>query len=229
MGGIMKKSSLGIMAASVLAVGVAHAGIGMRIEDERERRRKAFLDNECSATGQTCSMGPHGPNGEIQCQCCGKESVMANADFSEIERRVMTHNPALSAPYGADPASRLLDPEAYDSLKLYCEQDVALFGVNGQMDLYAQAAAEIMKPGDDEPMPDRFSVNPESPFYDKRWASIRIGVRFDGSDRPGDVEEYCVSEGWIRVQMFMKNGKVKRERGKIVCLKRHGKVEPYRK
>lgn len=100
--------------------------------------------------------------------------------------------------------------------------------LKAQGDVYAEAA-KMLKPDDDEPMPDRFSVNPESPFYDKRWASIRIGVRFDGSDRPGDVEEYCVSEGWIRVQMFMKNGKVKRERGKIVCLKRHGKVEPYRK
>lgn len=82
----------------------------------------------------------------------------------------------------------------------------------------------------DEPLPDRLSVNPESPFYDKDLlARVRLGVRFDGKDRPGDVEEYCISEGWIRVQTYLANGKVRRERGKIICLKKWGKVEPYRK
>lgn len=220
----MKRSSLGIMATSVLAMGVAHAGIGMRIEDEQERRKKAFLDNECAATGQGCSMGPHGPNGEIQCQYCGRESTMTTADFSEIERRVLAHQMEQGESlYKIDGEGRkvFMDP----ALGLPYDESYAL---KTQGDVYAEAA-KMFKPGDNEPMPDRFSVNPESPFYDKRWASVRIGVRFDGSDRPGDVEEYCVSEGWIRVQMFMKNGKVKRERGKIVCLKRHGKVEPYRK
>jgi hypothetical protein len=100
--------------------------------------------------------------------------------------------------------------------------------LKSQGDVYAEAAKAIM-PGPDEPLPDRFSVNPENPFYDQRWAQVRIGVRFDGKDRPGDVEEYCVSEGWIRIQTFLKNGKVRRERGKIICIKQHGKVEPYRK
>lgn len=81
-----------------------------------------------------------------------------------------------------------------------------------------------------EPLPDRLSVNPESPFYDKDLLTrARFGVRFDGKDRPGDVEEYCISEGWIRVQTYLANGKVRRERGKIICLKKWGKVEPYRK
>lgn len=81
-----------------------------------------------------------------------------------------------------------------------------------------------------EPLPDRLSVNPESPFYDAELLKTqRFGVRFDGKDRPGDVEEYCISEGWIRVQTYLANGKVRRERGKIICLKKWGKVEPYRK
>lgn len=226
----MKKNvGLAMMAASVLAVGVAHAGIGMRIEDERERRRKAFLDNECSATGQTCSMGPHGPNGEIQCQYCGRQSVMETADFSEIERRVMAH-PELGMPYGQNPADILadmngksVDEDPYKSLALYCAQDVQMTTEDFKTAMKPQA------PGPDEPLPDRFSVNPENPFYDERWAQVRIGVRFDGRDRPGDVEEYCVSGGWIRIQTFLKNGKVRRERGKIICIKMHGKVEPYRK
>jgi hypothetical protein len=80
------------------------------------------------------------------------------------------------------------------------------------------------------PLPDRLSVNPESPFYDAELLKTqRFGVRFDGKDRPGDVEEYCISEGWIRVQTYLANGKVRRERGKIICLKKWGKVEPYRK
>lgn len=215
----MKKNvGLGMMAASVLAVGVAHAGIGMRIEDERERRRKAFLDNECSATGQTCSMGPHGPNGEIQCQYCGRQSVMETADFSEIEQRVLAHhgNPA-------DILADLSGQPVNEQLALYCAQDVQMTTED------FKAAMKPQAPGLDEPLPDRFSVNPENPFYDERWAQVRIGVRFDGRDRPGDVEEYCVSGGWIRIQTFLKNGKVRRERGKIICIKMHGKVEPYRK
>lgn len=114
-------------------------------------------------------------------------------------------NPNLGAPYGgpdiviADESFQLKNPQA---------------------DVYASAADLI------SPLPDRLSVNPESPFYGEYGS---VGVRFDGSDRPGDVEEYCVSEGWIRVRTFMANGKPKRERGKFVCLKRHGKVEPYRK
>lgn len=91
---------------------------------------------------------------------------------------------------------------------------------NPQADAYA-AVADLISP-----LPDRLSVNPDSPFYGEYG---KVGVRFDGSDRPGDVEEYCVSEGWIRVRTFMANGKPKRERGKFVCLKRWGKVEPYRK
>jgi hypothetical protein len=215
----MKKNvGLGLMAASVLAVGVAHAGIGIRIEDERERRRKAFLDNECSATGQGHSFGPHGPDGEIQCQYCGAESKMANADFSEIEARSLAH-------YGnpADILADLSGQPVNEELALYCAQDVQMTTED------FKAAMKPQAPGPDEPLPDRFSVNPENPAYDERWAQVRIGVRFDGRDRPGDVEEYCVSGGWIRIQTFLKNGKVRRERGKIICIKLHGVVEPYRK
>lgn len=230
----MRKNTMPMAAAvaSILGSGVARATVDMQIETERDRRKKAFLDNECAATGQTCAMGPHEPDGTIQCRYCGKESAMATADYSEIERRVLAHNPALSTAYGVNPAvalAELSNQPVNEELKLYCEQDAAIFGVNYLSYIYAQAAAEIMKPGPDEPLPDRFSVNPENPAYDKRWASVKIGIRFDGRDRPGDVEEYCISGGWIRIHTFLKNGKVRRERGKILCVKLHGKVEPYRK
>jgi len=110
-------------------------------------------------------------------------------------------NPALGAPYDESHAIKITRD-------------------NPQADIYASVADLI------SPLPDRLSVNPESPHYGNYG---RIGVRFDGSDRPGDVEEYCVSEGWIRIRTFMANGKPKRERGKFVCLKKYGKVEPYRK
>lgn len=197
----MKKNvGLGMMAASILAVGVAHAGIGMQIETERDRRRRKEMDDLFA-------------NDPVV--------TVAGADFSSLEERVLAHH--------AEAVTEDLERRTMSAalgLPFDESHQIKSGTLTGEE---FKAAMEPEKPRDDEPMPDRFSVNPDSPFYDKRWASVRIGVRFDGSDRPGDVEEYCVSEGWIRVQMFMKNGKVKRERGKIVCLKRHGKVEPYRK
>ena len=250
----LKKSvSLAVASAAILGVGIARATNDMRIADEgeRQRNRKAFLDNECAATGQTCVMGPHGPEGQMQCEYCGRglapdamlvnkdafdqlfaqdPVVIGGPDFSEIERRSLAHYGEVITKTDAAGNHVVLDIESWDP-------KAHPFGLpygggtlfDGQGDVYAAAAAQIMAPADDEPLPDRLSVNPDSPYYQKRWADVRLGVRFDGSDRPGDVEEYCVSEGWIRVQTFMNNGKPKRERGKIVCLKRHGRVEPYRK
>jgi len=125
-----------------------------------------------------------------------------------------------------------LSGDVFDSIKVFDESPGPVltvgYGINPQTAVYAAGAAATFDPN--EPLPDRLSVNPDSPFYDKDLlARARFGVRFDGKDRPGDVEEYCVSEGWIRVQTYLANGKVRRERGKIICLKKWGKVEPYRK
>ena len=46
--------------------------------------------------------------------------------------------------------------------------------------------------------PDRLSVNPRSPLYDADMLSRGVGIRFNGVEKT-NVEEYCVSEGWIRV------------------------------
>ena len=70
--------------------------------------------------------------------------------------------------------------------------------------------------------PDRLSVDPDSPFHDAEVLQRDVGVRFKGEDKT-NVEEYCVSEGWVRVSM----GKTLDRRGRPLTLKLTGPVEPY--
>jgi Protein of unknown function (DUF3297) len=74
---------------------------------------------------------------------------------------------------------------------------------------------------DDVP-PDRLSNNPSSPFYNEEVLRRGIGIRFKGQERT-NVEEYCVSEGWIRVAV----GKTLDRRGQPMTMKATGPVEPY--
>ncbi|HBK45559.1 MAG TPA: DUF3297 domain-containing protein [Xanthomonadaceae bacterium] len=73
-----------------------------------------------------------------------------------------------------------------------------------------------------ETPPDHLAVNPQSPFHDADVLARGVGVRFNGVERD-DVEEYSVSEGWIRVQA----GKARDRRGNPMTLKIRGTVEPY--
>ncbi len=70
--------------------------------------------------------------------------------------------------------------------------------------------------------PDRLSVNPKSPYYDPEVLKRDVGVRFRGVDR-NNVEEYCVSEGWIRVAA----GTTRDRKGNPLTIKLQGEVEPY--
>jgi hypothetical protein len=70
--------------------------------------------------------------------------------------------------------------------------------------------------------PDRLANNPKSPFYDEAALSRGVGIRFKGSERR-DVEEYCISEGWIRVAL----GRKMDRRGNPLTLKLSGDVEAY--
>jgi Protein of unknown function (DUF3297) len=70
--------------------------------------------------------------------------------------------------------------------------------------------------------PDRLSVNPESPHYNEALLQHEVGIRFNGKDKT-NVEEYCISEGWIRVAA----GGAKDRFGNPMTLKLKGKVEPY--
>jgi Protein of unknown function (DUF3297) len=71
-------------------------------------------------------------------------------------------------------------------------------------------------------LPDRLSNDPTSPFFDAALLERGIGIRFNGAEKT-NVEEYCVSEGWIRVGV----GKAKDRAGNPMTLKLKGKVEPY--
>jgi hypothetical protein len=70
--------------------------------------------------------------------------------------------------------------------------------------------------------PDRLSVNPDSPWYDADVLARNVGVRFKGEDKT-NVEEYCVSEGWVRLSV----GAAKDRRGNPLTMKLSGPVEPY--
>jgi hypothetical protein len=71
-----------------------------------------------------------------------------------------------------------------------------------------------------ETPPDRIAAHPASPFYDAAALERGVGVRFKGAERT-DVDEYCVSEGWIRVQL----GKKVDRKGKPLTIKLTGPVE----
>ena len=71
-------------------------------------------------------------------------------------------------------------------------------------------------------LPDRLSVDPDSPFHDADLLAQGVGVRFKGEDKT-NVEEYCVSEGWVRLAV---GNRVDR-RGKALTVKLQGPVEPY--
>ena len=71
-------------------------------------------------------------------------------------------------------------------------------------------------------LPDRLCVNPKSPYYDEEILKRDVGVRFNGVERH-NVEEYCISEGWIRVSA----GNAKDRYGNPLTIKVHGPVEPY--
>ena len=72
--------------------------------------------------------------------------------------------------------------------------------------------------------PDRLSNDPNSPYYDADALSRDVGIRFAGKEKT-NVEEYCVSEGWIRVAV----GKTVDRKGNALTIKLKGKVEPYAK
>ena len=70
--------------------------------------------------------------------------------------------------------------------------------------------------------PDRLSVNPRSPHYDATLLERSIGIRLSGVEYT-NVEEYCISEGWIRVAL----GKTLDRKGQPLTVQRKGTVEPF--
>ena len=74
------------------------------------------------------------------------------------------------------------------------------------------------------PLPDRLSTDPRSPFHIASIFEHDIGIRLNDRER-NDVEEYCISEGWIKVPA----GKTRDRRGQALLIKLKGKVEAFYK
>jgi hypothetical protein len=71
-------------------------------------------------------------------------------------------------------------------------------------------------------LPDRLSTDPRSPYYNAEILARDVGIRFKGVEK-NNVEEYCVSEGWVRVTA----GNAKDRHGNPLTIKVSGAVEPY--
>ena len=70
--------------------------------------------------------------------------------------------------------------------------------------------------------PDRLSNDPRSPYFNAEVLARDVGIRFRGEEKT-NVEEYCVSEGWVRVAA----GKAKDRYGSPLTIRLTGKVEAY--
>lgn len=70
--------------------------------------------------------------------------------------------------------------------------------------------------------PDRLCNDPASAFFDENSLRRGIGVRFKGVERT-NVEEYCVSEGWVRLAA----GKATDRRGRPITVRATGPVEVW--
>ena len=73
-------------------------------------------------------------------------------------------------------------------------------------------------------LPDRLAINPKSPHFDEALLARGIGIRFNGVEKT-NVEEYCVSEGWVRLAV----GKTMARDGRPMTMKRRGGALPARR
>jgi hypothetical protein len=71
-------------------------------------------------------------------------------------------------------------------------------------------------------LPDRLSADPRSPHHVAAVFEHDVGIRLNGKERT-DVEEYCISEGWVKVPA----GKTLDRKGNPLLIKLKGKVEAF--
>ena len=72
------------------------------------------------------------------------------------------------------------------------------------------------------PIPDRLSVDPRSPHHVAAVFEREVGIRLNGKER-SDVEEYCISEGWVKVPA----GRTLDRKGQPMMIKLKGTVEAF--
>ena len=72
------------------------------------------------------------------------------------------------------------------------------------------------------PLPDRLSIDPDSPHFVAAIFEHDVGIRFNGKERH-DVEEYCISEGWVKVPA----GRTLDRKGRPMLIKLKGTVEAF--
>ena len=77
-------------------------------------------------------------------------------------------------------------------------------------------------PAERPTLPDRLSIDPRSPHHVAAVFAHDVGIRFNGRERE-DVEEYCVSEGWVRLPV----GRTLDRRGRPMCFKHSGEVQVW--
>ena len=80
----------------------------------------------------------------------------------------------------------------------------------------------MTEPASRPPFPDRLCADPRSPHHVAEIFTHDVGIRFNGKERD-DVEEYCISEGWVKVPA----GKTVDRKGHPLMLKLKGQVEPF--
>ena len=70
--------------------------------------------------------------------------------------------------------------------------------------------------------PDHLAIDPSSAHFDQDKLARGVGIRFKGVQRT-NIEEYCISEGWVRVQA----GKTMDRNGRPLTIKLSGPVEAW--
>ena len=72
------------------------------------------------------------------------------------------------------------------------------------------------------PLPDRLSIDPRSPYHVAAVFEHEVGIRLNGKERL-DVDEYCISEGWVKVPA----GKTLDRKCNPLLITLKGKVEAF--
>ena len=91
-----------------------------------------------------------------------------------------------------------------------------------QPEAVAPVSAPASGPASGDVPPDRLAIDPSSPHFDGDKLERGIGIRFKDTERT-NVEEYSISEGWIRVQA----GRTLDRKGRPLTLKLSGPVEAW--